>query len=76
MANKSKVLRARRPIRVTVTTSPAARWSSKRRAEKQERIPPFSKAYSVACRTIAAIWFRVERSSSRSTCLTVAQTRW
>jgi hypothetical protein len=45
-------------------------------AEKRERIPPFSKAYSVACRTIAAIGFRVDRSSSRSTCSTVAQTCW
>jgi REP element-mobilizing transposase RayT len=27
---------------------------SKRRAEKRERIPPLSKTYSVACRTIAA----------------------
>ena len=41
---------------------------SKRRAEKRERIPPFSEAYSLACRTIAAIGFRVERSFSRSTC--------
>ncbi len=32
--------------------------------------------YSLACRTIAAIGFRVDRSSSRSTCSTVAQTSW
>jgi hypothetical protein len=49
---------------------------SKRRAEKRERIPLFSEAYSLTCRTIAAIGFRVDRSSSWSTCSTVAQTCW
>src|SRR5262249_6335444 len=38
---------------------------SKRKAEKREPIPPFSEAYSLACRTIAAIGSRVERSSLR-----------
>jgi len=42
-------------VEVGISTS-----SSKRRAEQRERIPPFSKAYSLACRTIAAIGFRVE----------------
>src|SRR6202011_1089689 len=61
---------------VGVLHGAGGRFHRKRRAEKRERIPPFSKAYSLACRTIAVLGFRVDRSSSRSTCSTVAQTYW
>jgi hypothetical protein len=53
-----------------------AMTSSERRAARRERILPFSKACSLACRTIAAIGFRVERSVLRSPRSTVAQTCW
>jgi hypothetical protein len=42
MPTSSKVLRASRSIRVTVTTSPGASWSSKRRSDARSAFAPLA----------------------------------